>query len=151
MPQDEIARAQVEAINRAFYRAFAQCDIEQMEQIWAHGPHVRCVHPGWNVIEGWQAVRQSWVLVFESARESQQLELDRVVVRAGPRVAWVTCLERFVTVSSMGSMTEEVLATNVFERSDDEGPWHMVQHHASPILRDVPDLMSAKRVPDELN
>jgi hypothetical protein len=150
MSQHEIARAQVEAINRAFYRAFEQGDIRQMEQIWSHGPHVRCVHPGWSLIEGWPAVRQSWVLIFEGSREIQ-LQVDRVVVRAGARVAWVTCVERIVTVSSMGSMADEIVATNIFERADDQSSWHMVQHHASPILRDIPDSMSVAPGSEELN
>lgn len=150
MSQQEIARAEVEALNRAFYRAFEQCDIERMEEIWAHGPHVRCVHPGWNILEGWPAVRQSWVLLFARASE-MKLELDRVVVRAGTRVAWVTCVERIVTDSALGSLTDEILATNIFERADDDSTWHLVQHHASPILRDIPDEMNLAPGPDELN
>lgn len=150
MSQDEIARAEVEALNRAFYRAFEEGDIERMEEIWAHGSHVRCVHPGWNIIEGWAAVRQSWVLVFERSSD-MKLRLDRVVVRAGTRVAWVTCIERIVTDSAIGSMTDEVLATNIFERTDDESSWRMVQHHASPILRDIPEAMNVEPGPDELN
>jgi ketosteroid isomerase-like protein len=150
MSQHEIARAEVEALNRAFYRAFEEGDIERMEEIWAHGPHVRCIHPGWNLLEGWPAVRQSWVLLFERSSE-MKLRLDRVVVRAGPRVAWVTCVEQIVTDSAIGSVTDEVLATNIFERADDESSWHMVQHHASPILRDIPDSVNVPPVPDELN
>jgi ketosteroid isomerase-like protein len=150
MSQDEIARAEVEALNRAFYRAFEERDIERMEEIWAHGPHVRCVHPGWNILEGWAAVRQSWVLLFERSSD-MKLRLDRVVVRAGSHVAWVTCIERIVTDSAIGSMTDEVLATNIFERTDDESSWRMVQHHASPILRDIPEEMNVEPGPDELN
>jgi ketosteroid isomerase-like protein len=150
MSDHEIARAEVEAVNRAFYRAFEEGDIERMEEIWAHGPHVRCVHPGWNLLEGWAAVRQSWVLLFERSSD-MKLELERVVVRAGPRVAWVTCVERIVTDSSIGAMADEVLATNIFERADDESSWRMVQHHASPILRDIPEAMNVEPGPDELN
>lgn len=151
MSQHEIARAEVEALNRAFYLAFEQGDIERMEEIWAHGPHVRCVHPGWNILEGWTAIRQSWVLLFERSSD-MRLRLDHVVVRVGLHVAWVTCLERIVTDSALGSMADEVLATNIFERADDESAWHMVQHHASPILRDIPDAINdVPGPPDELN
>jgi ketosteroid isomerase-like protein len=150
MSEHEIARAEVEALNRAFYRAFEAGDIERMEEIWAHGPHVRCVHPGWNILEGWAAVRQSWVLLFERSSE-MTLQLERVVVRVGERVAWVTCVERIVTDSAIGSMADEILATNIFERSDDESSWRMVQHHASPILRDIPESINVAPGPDELN
>lgn len=132
-------RTQVDAANRAFYRAFEQADIQQMEQVWAHGEHVRCVHPGWSLIEGWPAVRRSWRLVFEGG-SGMRIQLDRVVVRAGACVGWVTCVERIVTLSTAGPVANEILATNVFERAGDDDPWRMVLHHASPVMRDMAEM-----------
>ncbi|ACY15741.1 nuclear transport factor 2 family protein [Haliangium ochraceum] len=150
MSRAAIARAQVEAINQAFYRAFEQCDIEQMDQIWSHGAHVRCVHPGWEMLEGWSAVRSSWVMIFEET-SSVQLAIDQVSVRACERMAWVTCMERVTTPSAMGALENEALATNVFERADEDGSWVLVQHHASPILREFDVIDDPIPRPDELN
>ena len=66
-PDDE--RAEVEEANARFYRVFETLDLRQMEEIWAHGEHVRCVHPGWGLLTGWDAVRQSWEAIFKHSEE----------------------------------------------------------------------------------
>lgn len=149
--RDPLAQAQVDAANHAFYRAFEQADIRQMEQIWAHAEHVRCVHPGWSLIEGWPAVRRSWALVFEGG-SGMRIQIDRVVVRAGVLVGWVTCVERIVTRSAAGPVANEILATNVFERAGPGHPWRMVLHHASPVMRDMTEMTApGSAAPGELN
>ena len=37
--------------NDAFYAAFSSLDIERMSDVWAHDPEVKCVHPGWMLLE----------------------------------------------------------------------------------------------------
>jgi ketosteroid isomerase-like protein len=130
--EDEAAiAAEVEAANRSFYRAFADGDFAAMEAVWSHGAHVRCVHPGWTVLDGWERVRESWARILSGPDGELEIAIDAVQVRASGDVAWVACIERL----SNGDFDTLMIATNVFER-DDDGAWRMVQHHASPILRD---------------
>jgi hypothetical protein len=42
----------VQQANASFYRAFEALDLQAMEQLWAHGEDVRCVHPGWPMLSG---------------------------------------------------------------------------------------------------
>jgi ketosteroid isomerase-like protein len=120
---------QVGAANRAFYRAFADGDLDAMDAVWSHGAHVRCVHPGWPMLEGWARIRDSWARILEGPDGELDITIDDVQVRAAGDVAWVTCIERL----SAGDYDTAMMATNVFER-DGGGDWRMVQHHASPIL-----------------
>src|SRR5206468_1148625 len=53
-------RLEVEEANARFYRAFEALDLAEMEKVWAHGEHVKCVHPGWPLLAGWANVRASW-------------------------------------------------------------------------------------------
>jgi len=119
----------VDAANREFYRAFQDGDFVAMERLWDHGAHVRCVHPGWEMLSGWEQVRGSWERILSGPDIELEIEIDDVDIRAGDDVAWVSCIERL----SRPGLVSEVVATNVFERSGD-GTWRMVQHHASPIL-----------------
>lgn len=142
MGDDEAAlAAQVGAANEAFYRAFADGDLAAMEAVWSHGAHVRCVHPGWTMLEGWERVRESWARILAGPDGELEIAIDDVQVRArgDAGVAWVACLERL----SSGDFDTVMIVTNVFER-DDAGAWRMVQHHASPILRDGKDGATAR-------
>ena len=123
--------AQVDEANRAFYRAFAHGDFDAMEAVWSHGAHVRCVHPGWTILEGWERVRESWARILAGPDGHLDITIDDVQVRAGDGVAWVACIERL----SNGDLETVVIATNVFEQ-DASGAWLLVHHHGSPILRD---------------
>ena len=38
--------------NEAFYRAFADRDVEAMDEVWAQGVPVACIHPGWQRARG---------------------------------------------------------------------------------------------------
>jgi ketosteroid isomerase-like protein len=128
----DAAVAEVERANREFYDAFEGCDLDRMERIWARGAHVRCVHPGWELLEGWAAVRRSWQRILAGAPE-MELQIDSTQVRVGGDVGWVVCIERLVRRAGQDLILDSVLATNVFER-DADGRWLIVQHHASPIL-----------------
>jgi ketosteroid isomerase-like protein len=125
---DEIV-ADVGEANRAFYRAFANGDLRAMEAVWSHGAHVRCVHPGWAMLEGWERVRESWSQILNGPDGSLSITVDDVQVRGADGVAWVVCIERL----RAADLDTAMIATNVFEL-DHAGAWRMVQHHASPIL-----------------
>ena len=39
-----------------------------MDRLWAHEGWVRCVHPGWDILVGWEAIRASWQQIFANTR-----------------------------------------------------------------------------------
>lgn len=116
-PQAELIRA-----NQAFYDAFARCDIEAMDELWAGTLPVACIHPGWPALHGREDVMSSWrsILLGGSAPE---------ISCSQPRAAllgdagYVTCVER------IGS--DALVATNVFAKED--GIWQLVHHQAGPV------------------
>jgi len=123
--------AQVEAANERFYRAFESLDISTMEAVWAHGDHVRCIHPGWGLLSGWDAVRQSWEAIFQSTRE-MRFSVSDVRPSVDGYIGWVTCTENILSDVGGRVGVTAVLATNVFERRGDG--WLMIHHHASHIF-----------------
>jgi len=128
-PDDELTR--VEEANARFYRAFESLDLREMEGVWASGEHVRCVHPGWGLLTGWEAVRASWETIFKNTAEIRFSVTD-VLVQVEGDLAWVTCTENILSQASGNISVATVLATNIFERHD-EG-WLMVHHHASHVF-----------------
>jgi ketosteroid isomerase-like protein len=123
--------AEIEAVNARFYRAFEALDLARMDAVWAHGEGATCVHPGWSLLTGWPAVRDSWRAIFASTEEMRFTLSDVRVVAAG-EIAVVTCTENILSDVAGRITVTSVLATNVFERTPDG--WRMILHHASPIL-----------------
>jgi ketosteroid isomerase-like protein len=128
-PDDDTA--EVEEANARFYRAFENLDLAEMDLIWAHTDQVRCIHPGWGLLSGWDAVRQSWEALFKDSRE-MRFSLSDVTARVDGNLAWVTCTENILSEARGTVSVTSVLATNVFERQ--AGDWLLVHHHASHIL-----------------
>ena len=123
--------AEVEAANLRFYRAFETLDLARMDEVWLHGERAQCVHPGWPLITGWKAIRESWEAIFANTTE-MRFTIGDARVAGGPELAWVTCTENILSdVQGRVSVTS-LLATNLFERTA-EG-WRMVHHHASHVL-----------------
>ena len=123
--------AAVAQANAEFYRAFEALDLAAMDAAWAHDDDVKCVHPGWPLLTGWGAVRESWQAIFANTEEMRFTIADvRVVVRGD--LGWVTCTENILSdVRGRVSVTA-ILATNLFARGD--AGWRMVHHHASHVL-----------------
>ena len=44
-------------LNQLFYRCLETLDMSCMETIWLQEDWVRSVHPGWDVLVGWDAIR----------------------------------------------------------------------------------------------
>jgi len=107
--------------NEAFYVAFQLRDMAAMEDAWAHQAQVTCIHPGWSMLVGRNAVLESWQGIFEGGNAPD------IVCRA-PQVyvygeaATVLCFEE------VGGGF--LIATNVFVREG--GRWRMVHHQAGP-------------------
>lgn len=133
-PDDE--SAELEEANTRFYRAFEALDLTEMDTVWSHGEHVRCIHPGWAMLEGWEAVRQSWEAIFKDSRELR-FTLSDVQVRIDGGLAWVTGTENILSQLQGNISVTAVLVTNVYERTGTR--WRMVLHHASHILTGEPE------------
>ena len=128
--------AGVEQANARFYQAFETLDLARMERVWAHDEHVKCVHPGWPILIGWEAVRSSWATIFENTGE-MRFTLSDVRASARGDLAWVTCTENIFSEVHGRLGVTSVLATNLFERGPDG--WRLVHHHASHVLTPVAD------------
>ncbi|MGH9651142.1 MAG: nuclear transport factor 2 family protein [Terriglobales bacterium] len=124
------AEEKVLAANQRFYSALETLDLEAMEGIWLHEDWVGCVHPGWELLEGWEAVGESWRRIFENT-ERMKVGIAEVTVRVEGETAWVNCVEQVTSSYSSGFSTAWVQATNIFVRRN--GDWRLVHHHASPI------------------
>ena len=123
--------ADVLEANARFYRAFEALDIAEMDRVWAHGDHVKCVHPGWPLLTGWEAVRESWESIFTNTEE-MRFTLSNVSAVVGGDLAWVTCTENILSEVGGRVSVTAILATNLFER--DGARWRLIHHHASHVL-----------------
>ena len=83
------------------------------------------------MLEGWEAVRQSWEAIFKGSGE-MRFTLGDVQARGSGDVGWVTCSENILSQVRGNIAVTTLLATNVFERHG--GEWRMVLHHASHVL-----------------
>ncbi len=129
-PQTDTLEQAVLTANRRFYAAFESLDLAEMEEVWAHEDWVQCVHPGWNLLLGWDEVRESWARIFSNT-ERVQVAISSVWAHVQDEVAWVACTEHVTTSFAGGFDTALVQATNLFVQRD--GAWRMVAHHASPL------------------
>ena len=127
--------ADVEQANTRFYQAFETLDLARMELVWSRGEHVKCVHPGWPILVGWDAVRSSWETIFANTAE-MRFTLSDVRATATGDLAWVTCTENIFSEVRGRLAITTVLATNLFERGPDG--WRLIHHHASHVLGALP-------------
>ena len=125
----------IRAANAEFYRAFEALSIEAMDAIWSHSDDVRCVHPGWQSLSGWDEVRKSWAAIFESATQASaymELDITDAQLWMSGDMAGVFCHENILSFRDGEQIRSLMLATNIFRL--EQGRWLMVQHHGSPVL-----------------
>jgi ketosteroid isomerase-like protein len=109
--------------NEAFYRAFNQKNMGLMDRVWSADDAITCIHPGWNVLRGREAVLESWRAILENPRQPRIVAGGATIDWAGPDVAIVICRE-LVAGSPLA-------ATNVFVRED--GAWKLLHHHSGGV------------------
>ena len=117
----------VERANAAFYRCFAARDLAAMDTLWARERDVTCIHPGWPLLVGREAVIGRWQTILEGGGAPDTIRCLRPVVQILGDAAWVLCTEDL----GAGSL----IATNVYVR--EAGAWRMVHHQAGPIPHGV--------------
>ena len=129
----ETERGALLRTNAAFYRAFAERDIEAMDELWAHATPVACIHPGWPALHGREDVMASWRAILLGG-EAPDIRCEQSVALLIGETGIVTCVER------IGD--DALVATNVFAR--EHGLWQIVHHQAGPIS--APDPISETRL-----
>lgn len=120
------------AANQRFYTALETLDLDAMDALWLHEEWVGCVHPGWELLTGWEEVRSSWERIFENTRR-MQVGVSNLALSIQGTIAWVNCVEQVTSSFDTGFSTAWVLATNIYCRRN--GEWFLVHHHASPLPR----------------
>jgi len=116
--------------NQRFYDAFNKNDIELMIGVWLNDPISQCIHPGWDVLIGFENIMTSWQKIFAAAQDLE-IKLSHVDVTASENIAWVTCQENLFSIVSSGVQLSKVHSTNLFKMMN--GEWKMILHHASPV------------------
>jgi ketosteroid isomerase-like protein len=129
----------IDKSNIRFYNAFESLSIEGMEEVWKHSGDIVCVHPGWDLFTGWMAIRESWVTIFQNT-DKIQFHITNTKLRTFENIAIVICLENIRTNINEGKIRMGVVATNIFERQNNnsEEKWLMVHHHGSLVSNYVP-------------
>lgn len=112
--------------NQAFYEAFERRDLDAMSDVWEHGDHVVCTHPGWPTLRGWAAVSGSWFSLFNNQQRLQFIITNERAHVFGD-LAYVSCDENLLD-AGMGAT---VASLNLFHRG--AGGWRLVAHHGSPV------------------
>ena len=87
------SKNKIEEINNRFYEALNSFDIKIMEDIWLNDETVKCVHPGWPLISGWDAVKESWENIFDSSGFNH-VSISKLFIDHKEDSAWVNCVER---------------------------------------------------------
>jgi SnoaL-like domain len=122
---DEVLKA-----NSGFYECVSDGDLEKMKRIWLKEPKAKCVHPGWPMLYGWEAINASWKNIFEAGGPAH-IEISDVRGYVSGEMAWVVCIEKISQRVGDQIRLGYAQSTNVFEYS--ESSWKLVIHHASPI------------------
>ena len=116
--------------NQKFYGAFNKNDIELMMGIWLNDSTSQCIHPGWDVLNGFEDIMVSWQKIF-SAGQDLEIKLSHIEVTASENLAWIACQENLFSVLTSGVQLSKVHSTNLFKQI--HGEWKMILHHASTV------------------
>ncbi|MCH7949015.1 MAG: nuclear transport factor 2 family protein [Candidatus Dadabacteria bacterium] len=117
-------------VNSRFYKALGTRDLELMGTVFVHDERAGCTHPGWVMLEGWEAIRQSWENVFDP-EDQLDIKLHNVTVDIEGDAAWVSCIQELTYIKRDPIMMNVSVSTNIFEKN--ESGWRMVIHQASPV------------------
>jgi ketosteroid isomerase-like protein len=126
----ETEEEKVLAANLAFYEALQSLRLPRMEAVWLQEDWVRCLHPGWELLLGWEEVQKSWAAIFQSTRQIL-ISISRPLVHIAGDTAWVSCLEDVTTAQADGVSSALVEATNIFVRQRNR--WMLVHRHTTAL------------------
>ena len=129
---DSLDKETVLAANQAFYDAFSNRSIAEMNLLWWQGTSSLCIHPRGRVLVGWNAIQASWESIFNNTN-SLDIDIEVVKVEVDRSVAYVVVLETVLQSSRGRSLKAQSTATNLFQKMAQK--WYLVHHHGSPIMR----------------
>lgn len=115
--------------NARFYHALETLDLDAMDGLWLHQPWVRCVHPGWDVLVGWDRVRRSWEQIFSNTGWLRVTPTGVDALSLG-EVGLVVCSENITAKNEDAVGLAVAQATNLYLRSG--AGWLLFHHHSSP-------------------
>jgi hypothetical protein len=119
---DDEERDAVLAVNRAFYRAFSERDLEAMDFLWAPNGATICLHPGQAPLLDRAEIMESWRAILRHPQSPRVRCSDEWVTgRSG--LALVVCREILANA--------QMMATNSFVRLGER--WHILGHHSAPV------------------
>ncbi len=132
---EAVIAEEVQKVNSQFYDAFESLSIERMERLWKHEDNIVCIHPGWDLFTGWLAVRESWTIIFANT-EMIRFTITNTKVRVfnnnGKIAAVAVCLENIETSVNRQNVKLGVIATNIFEKNENQ-QWLLIHHHGSSL------------------
>jgi len=115
--------------NDRFYAAINSRDLNSMRELWGPGK-VKCIHPGWKPIIGFNKVIESWESIF-IGNQSPNILCRTPEIEVWSEIGIITCFEQ------IGD--QYLCATNIFCFISEE--WRMIHHQAGPV-RISPDKFS---------
>ncbi len=120
--------------NKKFYDARNRYDLDLIEGVWVNDIRAKCVHAGWPIIFGWEAIKESWKTIFETGG-FDHVDISDFFVEVKENSSWLNCIERATYSVENRRIVMLAQVTNIFELLD--GEWKMALHHASlmPIPR----------------
>ncbi len=124
---DETEQSAIRAANQGFYRAFESLKLDRMEAVWLNAGGIKCIHPGWEPLFGWDDIMNSWQRIFRNTSYMEFDVQDEIMFFSGD-LAVVSNLEVLTSAGAGGAAQGGIRATNVYRKHD--GEWLMVIHHA---------------------
>src|SRR6187200_1862065 len=144
MQEDDENVGKVNKANAEFYNAFENLSIEIMDKMWKHDENIVCIHPGWDLFNGWLAIGESWVTIFSNTEMIRFIITNtKVRIFDNNNIAVLVCLENIETSASGQVIKIGVIATNVFERNE-LNQWLLIHHHGSSVTNYIPPNISSQ-------
>src|ERR671939_507597 len=143
---NEIAE-EISKVNGEFYHAFESLSIDKMDKLWNHDENIICIHPGWDLFTGWLAIRESWITIFANT-EMIKFTITNTKTRIfdNNKIAVVVCPENIETTSANGRVIKiGVIATNIFEQSEQHNQRLLVHNHGSSVTNYIPPNVSSSQ------
>lgn len=118
-------------VNKNYYKAFENFDLQLMSQVWANTNDVVCIHPGWDILVGWEKVREGWSKIFmdDSFLKFTIRNTNTIILN---NIGIVSCIEE-IFVSSKDTISQTFIATTNLFKETEEGI-KLFYHHSSPVL-----------------
>ncbi len=124
-------KEKIQKINKRFYEAIRTANLSMMEDLWAKTSDVKCIHPGWPIIRGWEQIRESWQTIFDTGGFAS-IEISNVYIDVNDDgSAWLNCTEKISYIIKNRMIITVAQTTNIFESKEEQ--WNIVLHHSSPM------------------